>query len=139
MFTLSLRSCCLKFLISSHLQLCHDLGSSLKRLLFLSNDDFWRMGWIYARVQHHIVFIYNGGLIFLIFEKLMLVDASASNFLAITSGQVVLNKSLVMERPSCSRIVSVTPIAVPPSSCVYFEVKGSNLVRSTTRFIIPFF
>lgn len=69
----------------------------------------------------------------------MLVDASAPNFLAITSGQVVLNKSLLMERPSCSRIVSVTPIAVSPSSCVSFEVKGSNLVRSTTRFIIPFF
>lgn len=69
---------------------------------------------------------------------LMLADAGAPNFLAITSGQVVLNKSLVTERPSCSRIVSVTPIAVPPSSCVSFEVKGSNLVRSTTRFIIPF-
>lgn len=69
----------------------------------------------------------------------MLIDASTPNFLAITSGEVVLNKSLVMENPSCSRIVSVTPIAVPPSSCVFFEVKGSNLVRSTTRFIIPFF
>lgn len=120
------------------MQLCHDLGSCLKRLLFLSNDDFWRMGWIYARLQHHIAFIYNGGLIFCILEKLMLTDASAPNFLAITSGQVVLNKSLVMERPSCSRIVSVTPIAVPPSSRVTFKVKGPNLVRSTTRFIIPF-
>lgn len=93
-------------------ELCHNLGSSLKRLIFLSNDDFWRMGWIYARVQHHIVFIYNG--------------------------QVVLNKSLIMERPSCSRIVSVTPIAVPPSSRASFIVKGSSLVGSTTRLLCAF-
>ncbi|KAI0493370.1 hypothetical protein KFK09_023486 [Dendrobium nobile] len=93
-------------------ELCHDLGSSLKRLLLLADDDFWKMGWIFARVQHHMAFIYNG--------------------------QVVLNKSLVMERPTCSKIVSITPVAVPPSSRVTFKVKGSNLVRSSTRLLCAY-
>lgn len=69
-------------------------------------------------------------------EKFMLVDGNGSNFLATTAGQIVLNKSLIMERSSYSRIVSITPIAVPPSSRVSFKVKGSNIHRLTTRFII---
>ena len=42
------------------IQLCCDLGSSLSRLLDVSNDTFWRTGWVYIRVQHQIAFIYNG-------------------------------------------------------------------------------
>lgn len=42
------------------LQLCCDLGSSLRRLLEGSDDSFWRTGWLYARVQHSVAFIYNG-------------------------------------------------------------------------------
>lgn len=30
----------------------------------LSNDSFWTSGWVYARVQHQIAFIYNGLLAF---------------------------------------------------------------------------
>nr|AGI62059.1 SQUAMOSA promoter-binding-like 11 [Erycina pusilla] len=93
-------------------ELFRDLGSRLKRLLLLSNDDFWRMGWIYTRVQNHIAFIYNG--------------------------QIVLNKSLIMERSTCSRIVSITPIAVPPTSRVTFKVKGFNILQSATRLLCAF-
>lgn len=95
--------------VSTWDELCHDLGSSMNRLLSLYADDFWRKGWIYARLRQHIVLIYNG--------------------------QVVLNKSLILERTVCSKIFSVTPIAVSPSSRVTFKVKGSNLIRSTTRLL----
>ncbi|PKU84880.1 Squamosa promoter-binding-like protein 12 [Dendrobium catenatum] len=55
-----------------------------------------------------------------------------------TVGQVVLNKTLVVERTSYCKILSVTPIAAPPSSRVTFKVKGSNLVRPTTRLFCAF-
>ncbi len=42
------------------LQLCYDLSSSMNRLLDVSDDSFWRTGWVYVRVQHQIAFIYNG-------------------------------------------------------------------------------
>lgn len=42
------------------LQLCYDLSSSLNRLLDVSDDSFWRTGWVYVRVQHQIAFIYDG-------------------------------------------------------------------------------
>ncbi|KDO86828.1 hypothetical protein CISIN_1g001971mg [Citrus sinensis] len=45
-------------------ELCCDLTFSLSRLLDLSNDSFWTSGWVYARVQHQIAFIYNGLLAF---------------------------------------------------------------------------
>lgn len=41
-------------------QLQDDLRSNLRRLLDVSDDSFWRTGWVYTRVQHHIAFIYNG-------------------------------------------------------------------------------
>lgn len=102
----------LRLSLSAWDELCHDLGSGLNRLLSLSADNFWQMGWIYARLQHNVALVYNG--------------------------QVVLNKSLVGERASYSKILSVTPIAAPPSSRVTFKVKGSNLVRSTTRLLCAF-
>ncbi|KAG0477649.1 hypothetical protein HPP92_012368 [Vanilla planifolia] len=91
--------------VSTWDELCYDLGSSLKRLLLLAADDFWRVGWIYATVQHNFAVIYNG--------------------------QVVLNKSLMMDRYCCCRILCVTPIAVPPSSRITFKVKVSNLPQCT--------
>jgi hypothetical protein len=42
------------------LQLCFDLTSSLNRLLDVSDDDFWRTGWVHIRVQHQMAFIFNG-------------------------------------------------------------------------------
>ncbi|KAG0502185.1 hypothetical protein HPP92_002257 [Vanilla planifolia] len=49
--------------VSSWNELWCDLGSSPKRLLSLTADDFWGAGWIYARVQHHIAVIYNGQIV----------------------------------------------------------------------------
>lgn len=41
----------------------------MKRLQHASNDSFWRTGWVYARVQHFVAFMYNGLLsLFLIFH-----------------------------------------------------------------------
>ncbi|XP_020584886.1 squamosa promoter-binding-like protein 1 [Phalaenopsis equestris] len=97
----------LRLSLSAWDELCHDLVSSLNKLICLSADNFWQSGWICARLQHQLALIYNG--------------------------QVVLNKSLVVERNSYSKILSVTPIAAPPCSRVTFNVKVSNLVRSTTR------
>ncbi|KAI0528840.1 hypothetical protein KFK09_001383 [Dendrobium nobile] len=102
----------LRLSLSAWDELCHDLGSCLNRLLCLSADNFWQTGWVYARLQHHVALIYNG--------------------------QVVLNKTLVVERTSYCKILSVTPIAAPPSSRVTFKVKGSNLVRPTTRLFCAF-
>ncbi|KAG0477652.1 hypothetical protein HPP92_012371 [Vanilla planifolia] len=52
-------------------------------------------------------------------------------FVTTTAGQVVLNKSLMMDRYCCCRILCVTPIAVPPSSRITFKVKVSNLPQCT--------
>ncbi|KDO86826.1 hypothetical protein CISIN_1g001971mg [Citrus sinensis] len=88
-------------------ELCCDLTFSLSRLLDLSNDSFWTSGWVYARVQHQIAFIYNG--------------------------QVVLDTSLPPRSNNYSKILSVKPIAVPASERAQFFVKGINLGRSATR------
>ncbi|KDO86825.1 hypothetical protein CISIN_1g001971mg [Citrus sinensis] len=82
-------------------ELCCDLTFSLSRLLDLSNDSFWTSGWVYARVQHQIAFIYNG--------------------------QVVLDTSLPPRSNNYSKILSVKPIAVPASERAQFFVKGINL------------
>ncbi|KAH9730976.1 Squamosa promoter-binding-like protein 12 [Citrus sinensis] len=84
-------------------ELCCDLTFSLSRLLDLSNDSFWTSGWVYARVQHQIAFIYNG--------------------------QVVLDTSLPPRSNNYSKILSVKPIAVPASERAQFFVKGINLGR----------
>ncbi|XP_068662016.1 squamosa promoter-binding-like protein 1 [Aristolochia californica] len=86
--------------------------TSLYRLLGLSSDAFWHTGWIYARVQHQIAFIYNG--------------------------QVVLDTCLLLKSNDHCRILSITPIAISVSSGADFMVKGSNLSRSTTRFLCAF-
>ncbi|KDO86822.1 hypothetical protein CISIN_1g001971mg [Citrus sinensis] len=90
-------------------ELCCDLTFSLSRLLDLSNDSFWTSGWVYARVQHQIAFIYNG--------------------------QVVLDTSLPPRSNNYSKILSVKPIAVPASERAQFFVKGINLGRSATRLL----
>jgi hypothetical protein len=42
------------------LQLCCDLTSSLNKLLDVSDDTFWRTGWVHIRVQHQMAFIFDG-------------------------------------------------------------------------------
>ncbi|CAA0841953.1 Squamosa promoter-binding-like protein 12 [Striga hermonthica] len=94
---------------SSWDELYCDLASSLRRLLDSSTDSFWKSGWIYTRVQHHVTFLYNG--------------------------QPVLDTPLpVIHHRNC-HISSIKPIAVTVSDTVTFSVKGFNLSRSTLRLL----
>ncbi|XP_057958991.1 squamosa promoter-binding-like protein 1 isoform X2 [Malania oleifera] len=90
-------------------ELCRDLGSSLSRLLDVSSDNFWRTGWVYARVQHHVSFICDG--------------------------QVVLDTPLPLKNLNNCRILSIKPIAVPVYERAQFVVKCFNLAWSTTRLL----
>ncbi|KAL0388942.1 UNVERIFIED_CONTAM: Squamosa promoter-binding-like protein 1 [Sesamum radiatum] len=84
-----------------------DLTSSLRRLVNSSSDSFWRTGWIFTRVQHHVTFVCNG--------------------------EVVLDTPLPMKNHQSCRISSIKPIAVTVSEGVQFVVKGFNLSCSTSR------
>ncbi|KAG2693193.1 hypothetical protein I3760_08G085600 [Carya illinoinensis] len=90
-------------------ELCHNLSSSLKRLLNVSDDSFWRTGWVYIRVQHQIAFVYNG--------------------------QVVIDTSLPLRNNNYGKIMSVKPIAISASERAQFLVKGINLTRPATRLL----
>ncbi|KAL4308635.1 hypothetical protein GQ457_01G029540 [Hibiscus cannabinus] len=94
---------------SSWEELCCDLGSSLRRLVDVSDDSFWKTGWVYARVQQSLAFIYNG--------------------------RVVLDASLPLKSHSNCRITSIKPIAVSVTERAQFVVKGFNLNRSGTRLL----
>ncbi|XP_043708817.1 squamosa promoter-binding-like protein 1 [Telopea speciosissima] len=90
-------------------EICCDLSSTLSRLLDASDDNFWRTGWVYARIKHQIAFIYNG--------------------------QVVLDTPFPPKSQNCCRITSVIPIAASVSEKTQFLVKGFNLSRPTTRLL----
>ncbi|KAL5700381.1 Cysteine desulfurase mitochondrial [Ranunculus cassubicifolius] len=90
-------------------ELQDDLSSNLNRLLNGSDDDFWKLGWVYTRVQHQIAFIYNG--------------------------EIVVDTALPVTSHNHSRISSVTPIAVTVSEKAQFLVKGYNLSRPTARLL----
>ncbi|KAL8150334.1 hypothetical protein V2J09_020142 [Rumex salicifolius] len=90
-------------------ELSSDLGSSISRLLDIPEESFWQTGWVYTRVENQITFCYNG--------------------------QIVVNKSLTCENSYCSRILSVTPIAVSISELAQFQIMGSNLSRPSTRLL----
>ncbi|KAK9147126.1 hypothetical protein Sjap_007029 [Stephania japonica] len=91
-------------------ELCSNLSSCLSRLLDGSNDSFWRTGWVYARVQHHIVFI--------------------------CSGQVVLETPIPLKRDNHCKISSVTPIAVSiRGGSVQFVVRGFHLFRPSAKLL----
>ncbi|KAJ8620425.1 hypothetical protein MRB53_028954 [Persea americana] len=93
-------------------ELCCELSSSLHRLLDVSDDVFFTTGWIYARLQHRVAFIYNG--------------------------QVLLDTPMLLRSLNHCSILSVTPIAVSASERANFMVKGFNLCRSTTRLLCAF-
>ncbi|XP_059659254.1 squamosa promoter-binding-like protein 12 [Cornus florida] len=91
-------------------ELCCNLSSSLSRLLDVSDDNsFWRIGWIFARVQHQMAFIYNG--------------------------QVVVDTFLPFKTNNCSTILSIKPIAISTSERAQFLVKGFNLTQPSTRLL----
>ncbi|KAG4995745.1 hypothetical protein JHK84_026804 [Glycine max] len=92
-------------------ELCYDLTSSLNRLLDVSDDTFWRNGWVHIRVQHQMAFIFNG----------------------LLPCQVVIDTSLPFRSNNYSKILTVSPIAAPASKRAQFSVKGVNLIRPATR------
>lgn len=94
---------------SSWEELCFDLSSSLRKLVDASSDSFWRKGWVYARVLHHVAFVCDG--------------------------QIVLNTPLPLRSNTTCRILSIKPIAVPVSERAQFSVKCFNLSRSTSRLL----
>ncbi|KAI4370205.1 hypothetical protein MLD38_018575 [Melastoma candidum] len=87
-------------------ELCHDLGTSLSKLLDLSSDPFWRSGWIFMRLQDFASFIYDGS--------------------------IILETPLPLEHHSC-RITSISPIAIAFSTSARFSVKGYNLVMPKSK------
>ncbi|GAB2265563.1 hypothetical protein Dimus_000606 [Dionaea muscipula] len=90
-------------------ELCYNLGFSLSRLLNLSDDPFWRTGWIYTGVQNRVAFIYNG--------------------------EVVLDTPFPSKNCRTCQISSISPLAVSASQTVQFVIRGTNLSRSTSRFL----
>ncbi|KAK4265981.1 hypothetical protein QN277_026959 [Acacia crassicarpa] len=90
-------------------ELSGNLGLSLKKLLAASNDPFWTTGWVYARVQHSVAFLYNG--------------------------QVVLDVPLSLRSPQHCRISFIKPLAVSSMATTQFVVKGVNLFHSSTRLL----
>ncbi|KAJ1425611.1 Ankyrin repeat [Sesbania bispinosa] len=92
-------------------ELCYDLTSSLSRLLDVSDDTFWKTGWVHIRVQHQMAFIFNG----------------------LLPCQVVIDTSLPFRSNNYSKILTVSPIAVPTSKRVQFKVKGVNMIRPAAR------
>ncbi|KAE8714257.1 squamosa promoter-binding-like protein 1-like isoform X4 [Hibiscus syriacus] len=93
-------------------ELCRDLGSSLRRLVDVSDDSFWKTGWVYARVQYSLAFIFNG--------------------------RVVLDALLPPKSHTTCRISSIRPIAVSITERARFVVKGFNLNRSSARLLCAF-
>ncbi|KAL2922292.1 Squamosa promoter-binding-like protein 12 [Bienertia sinuspersici] len=89
-------------------ELCYDMSSSLSRLLKVSDDPFWKTGWIYTRVQQRASFICDG--------------------------RVVLDTPLPFKSRR-SRISSISPIAVPAAETLQLVVKGSNLSGPTARLL----
>ncbi|KMZ60230.1 putative Squamosa promoter-binding protein [Zostera marina] len=93
------------------LELCHNLSSSLKMLLDLDSNGFWRTGWMYVRVRNQMAFIYNG--------------------------QLLLNSPYlgVSDHFTISRI---SPIAVSPSKTITFRVNGFGSSLSSARLFCAF-
>lgn len=147
--------------LNCFLQLQCDLTSSLSRLLDASDHDtFWRIGWLYIRMQHRMAFIYNGvDTLFMsfcvhvflvtsfIFQKFFgFFRFSNSSIWKIeivscssVTGHVVTETLLPSKNNGYSTILSIKPIAVPASKKAQFMVKGFNLKRPSVRYSLMFF
>ncbi|XP_025819594.1 squamosa promoter-binding-like protein 1 isoform X4 [Panicum hallii] len=84
----------------------------IEKLISMSNDGFWRTGWVYARIQECLTLSYNG--------SLMLASP----------WQPVIGDRL--------QRLCVTPIAVDCSSTAKFCVRGFNIVQPTTKLLCVF-
>ncbi|KAE8724212.1 Squamosa promoter-binding protein, putative isoform 2 [Hibiscus syriacus] len=112
-------------------ELCHDLGSSLRQLVDVSDDSFWKTGWVYARVQHSVALIFN-------VLSVDIVERKAHVLSTYAAGRVVLDVPLPPKTHTTCRISSIRPIAVPVTENARFVVKGFNLNRSSTRLLCAF-
>ncbi|KAJ4823598.1 hypothetical protein Tsubulata_026477 [Turnera subulata] len=90
-------------------EVCYDFGASMSRLLDMTNDSFWKTGWVYARVLNCVSFVY--------------------------SGQVVLDARLPLKTHKTCRISSIKPVALSLCERTQFVVKGFNIVRPSTRLL----
>ncbi|CAL0320206.1 unnamed protein product [Lupinus luteus] len=99
----------LRLEISAWEELCYNLGSSLRQLLAATNDSFWRTGWVYARVQHSVAFVY--------------------------SGNVVLDVPVHLKSPQNCQILCIKPLAVSAGTSSHFIVKGFNIFLPSTRLL----
>lgn len=100
----------LRMSVSAWEELRYDLASSLSTLLDSYDDDnFWKNGWIYFRMQQHIAFTFHG--------------------------HIVAENSLPLKNENYSSVLSIKPIAVPFSDRAQFLVKGYNLNKSSTRLL----
>ncbi|GJN32110.1 hypothetical protein PR202_gb20584 [Eleusine coracana subsp. coracana] len=90
-------------------ELDDDPAPWMEKLVNMSNDGFWRTGWVYARVQNWLTLSCNGSLV-----------------LASPWQPVIGDKR---------QRLCVTPIAVACSSTANFMVKGFNIVQPTTKCI----
>ncbi|KAK8681945.1 hypothetical protein V6N13_054342 [Hibiscus sabdariffa] len=83
-------------------ELCCDLDSSLRRLVDVSDDSFWKTGWVYVRVRHSVAFIFNG--------------------------RVVLGGPLPLKSNTNCRIASIIPIVVSVTERAHLLLKALTLV-----------
>ncbi|KAK3160649.1 hypothetical protein QOZ80_1BG0062500 [Eleusine coracana subsp. coracana] len=90
-------------------ELDDDPAPWMEKLVNMSNDGFWRTGWVYARVQNWLTLSCNGSLV-----------------LASPWQPVIGDKR---------QRLCVTPIAVACSSTANFMVKGFNIVQPTTKLL----
>ncbi|KAK4745296.1 hypothetical protein SAY87_011608 [Trapa incisa] len=90
-------------------ELSGDLSSSLSRLLDVSENNFWKTGWMYIWVKHQTTFICNG--------------------------QLVLDRLLPFRSINQSKILSISPIAVSASERAQFLVKGYDLYNTASRLL----
>ncbi|CAL4964034.1 unnamed protein product [Urochloa decumbens] len=93
-------------------ELDDDPAPWIEKLISMSNDGFWRTGWVYARVQGCLTLSSNGSLILASPWQPLIGDRLQSLF--------------------------VTPIAVACSSTVKFCVQGFNIVQPTTKLLCVF-
>ncbi|PUZ57112.1 hypothetical protein GQ55_5G402000 [Panicum hallii var. hallii] len=93
-------------------ELDDDPAPWIEKLISMSNDGFWRTGWVYARIQECLTLSYNG--------SLMLASP----------WQPVIGDRL--------QRLCVTPIAVDCSSTAKFCVRGFNIVQPTTKLLCVF-
>uniref|UniRef100_A0A0A9D7Q3 SPL1 n=1 Tax=Arundo donax TaxID=35708 RepID=A0A0A9D7Q3_ARUDO len=93
-------------------ELDDDPAPWIEKLISMSNDGFWRTGWVYVRVQDCLTLSCNG------------------NLMLASPWQPVIGDK--------HQRLSITPIAVACSSTANFSVKGFNIVQPTTKLFCVF-